>query len=71
VELLSEAQLITAGDVPVKVRITDQGGGIGRLIYRIDGIEFEGRMVGIAADGTDSRTFTLPPQPGPREITVT
>ena len=70
VELLSEAQITTAGDVPVKVRIKDQGGGIGRLIYRIDGIEFEGRMVGIAADGTDSRTFTLPPQQGQREITV-
>ena len=70
VELLSEAQITTAGDVPVKVRIKDQGGGIGRLIYRIDGIEFEGRMAGIAADGTDSRTFTLPPQQGQREITV-
>ena len=70
VELLSDAQITTAGDVPVKVRIKDQGGGIGRLIYRIDGIEFEGRMVGIAADGTDSRTFTLPPQQGQREITV-
>jgi WD40 repeat protein len=70
VELLSEAQITTAGDVPVKVRIQDQGGGIGRLIYRIDGIEFEGRMAGTAADGTDSRTFTLPPQQGQREITV-
>ena len=70
VELLSDAQITTAGDVPVKVRIKDQGGGIGRLIYRIDGIEFEGRMVGITADGTDSRTFTLPPQQGQREITV-
>jgi WD40 repeat protein len=70
VELLSDAQITTAGDVPVKVRIKDQGGGIGRLIYRIDGVEFEGRMVGSAADGTDSRTFTLPPQPGQREITV-
>jgi WD40 repeat protein len=70
VELLSDAQITTAGDVPIKVRITDRGGGIGRLIYRIDGIEFEGRMVGIAADGTDSRTFTLPPQQRSREITV-
>ena len=70
VKLLSDAQLTTAGDVPVKVRIKDQGGGIGRLIYRIDGIEFEGHMVGIAADGTDSRTFTLPPQQGQRKITV-
>jgi hypothetical protein len=68
--LLSDAQITTAGDVPVKVRIKDQGGGIGRLIYRIDGIEFEGRMAGIAADGTDSRTFTLPPQQEQREITV-
>ena len=70
VELLSDAQITTAGEVPVKVRLKDQGGGIGRLIYRIDGIEFEGRMVGIAANGTDSRTFTLPPQQGRREITV-
>ena len=41
VELLSEAQIMTAGEVLVKVRIKDQGGGIGRLIYRIDGIEFK------------------------------
>jgi WD40 repeat protein len=70
VELLSEAQITTAGDVLVKVRIKEQGGGIGRLIYRIDGSEFKGRMAGVAADGTDSRTFTLPPQPGQREIMV-
>jgi WD40 repeat protein len=29
VELLSDAQITTAGDVPVKVRIKDQGGGLG------------------------------------------
>jgi hypothetical protein len=70
VELLSDAQITTAGEVPVKVRIKDQGGSIGRLIYRIDGIELQGRMGGIAADGTDSRTFPLPRQQGQHEITV-
>ena len=64
VELLSEAQITTTGDVPIKVHITDQGGGIGRLIYRIDGIEVEGRSAGGAGVGTDSRTFTLPPNKG-------
>jgi len=72
VELLSDAQITTTGDVPIKVRITDQGGGIGRLIYRIDGIEVEGRMAAPLPSGkTDSRILSLPPQPRQREITVT
>jgi WD40 repeat protein len=63
VELLSPAIVETDGEIPVKVKVSDQGGGIGRLIYRIDGVEIEGRPVdiGVAADGTASRLFPLAP----------
>jgi hypothetical protein len=69
IELLSDAEITTAGEVRVKVHIRDQGGGVSRLNYRIDGTELEGRMVGVVADGTESRSFPL--APGRREITVT
>ena len=71
VELLSDAQVTTDGEVMVKVRVKDQGGGVGRPIYRIDGIELQGRAAGIFADGTESRSFTLPQGQLQREITVT
>ena len=71
VELLSDAQVTTDGEVVVKVRVKDQGGGVGPLIYRIDGIELQGRAAGIFADGTESRSFTLPQGQLQREIIVT
>ena len=70
-ELLSDAKLTTDGEVVVKVRVKDQGGGVGALIYRIDGIELQGRAAGTFADGTESRSFTLPQGQLQREITVT
>jgi len=60
VELLSQAQVETDGEVQVRVRVRDQGGGAGRVIYRIDGVEQQGRQVGTVADGTESAIFTLP-----------
>jgi WD40 repeat protein len=58
-ELLSNAEITTEGEVLVRVRVSDQGGGIGRLIYRIDGVELEGRMGGVVGEGTESRSFPL------------
>jgi len=69
VQLLSEPNVRSDGDVSVKVKVRDEGGGVGRLIYRIDGVELKGRPVGVAAGGTESRVFSLPK--GRREITVT
>ena len=60
VELLSPARVSTDGEVQVKVRVSYPGGGTGRVIYRIDGVEQQGRAVGVFADGTESQTFTLP-----------
>jgi hypothetical protein len=70
VELLSEPQITTAGDVTVTVRITDQGGGIGRLISRIDDSEVASRMAGPPTPITDKRTITLPVSDGKHEITI-
>ena len=47
-------------EVVVQVRVTDQGGGIGRLNFYIDGQLQQGRQAGIAADGTERRSFALP-----------
>jgi WD40 repeat protein len=69
-ELLSDANVTTNGEMIVKVKVRDQGGGIGRLIYRIDGVEQQGRISGQFADGTDSRSFTLPQGANRRVITV-
>ncbi len=71
VELLSPAQLETEGEVQVRVRVRDQGGGTGRVIYRLDGVELEGRQAGVFADGTESRTFSLPRGGQARETTTT
>lgn len=68
VKLLSDAEITTDGEVAVKVHVDDRGGGIGRLIYRIDGIELAGRQAVVVTDGTESRTFSL--SPGRRELTV-
>jgi WD40 repeat protein len=70
VELLSDTEVTTDSEVTVKVRVKDRGGGVGQLIYRIDDVELQGRIAGpMGADGTESRSFTLPQ--GPRAITVT
>ena len=52
VELLSPAEAQTEGEYELKVRVKDQGGGVGRLIYRIDGVEVQGRQSGIPSGET-------------------
>lgn len=48
-------------EVTVQVRVTNQGGGIGRLNFYVDGQLQQGRQAGMASDGTETRTFALPP----------
>lgn len=63
-ELLSAPEARqTMPDYTLKFKVDDQGGGIGRLIYRIDGAALEGRPVGIGIPGRDpiSRRFDLAP----------
>lgn len=68
VQLLSPAHVATELDAQVRVRV--DGSAPARLIYRVDGIELEGRPVDIggAADGSVSRRFAL--SAGRREISV-
>ena len=63
-ELLSPAQVTQSGeDVVLQFKVTDQGGGIGQIIYRINEREIEGRPEGIppVGSGQVSRRFSLAP----------
>jgi hypothetical protein len=71
IELLSPAQIDSEGEYLLKARFKDQGGGIGRFIYRIDGVEIEGRPADIPGAGADTvgRRFSL--APGRRVVSLT
>ena len=70
-ERLSPAESQSEGDFVLSFRATDRDGGIGRIVYRVDGIESAGREVGIPlpGSGTLNRRFEL--SPGRHEITTT
>jgi len=54
VELLSPAEVESEdGEVEIEVRVTDRGGGIGRLRYLVGDREIEGRSIGIGIPGKD------------------
>jgi WD40 repeat protein len=53
VELLSVEPAGGVGEFRVKVRISDQGGGIGQAKFRVDGKEIAGRMANIPMAGGD------------------
>jgi len=67
-ELLSPAESDSDGTFVLHARVKNRGGGIGHVVYRIDGAEIQGRAVGIPVPGSDtlSRQFNLPP--GTHEI---
>jgi WD40 repeat protein len=70
-ELVSPAESDSNGNFVLQVRVKNRGGGIGRVVYRIDGAAIEGRPVGIPVPGSDtvSRAFDL--APGRHQITQT
>jgi WD40 repeat protein len=68
VELLSNANVQAEEEVTVSVRIKEQGGGVGGVVFYVDGQPQSGRQAGAFAEGTVSRTFPLPP--GVRRIEV-
>ena len=71
-ELLSPAQVTQSGeDFVLNFRVTDQGGGIGQIVYRINGREIEGRPEGIppVGSGQVNRRFSL--APGRHVVTAT
>jgi len=69
VELLSPSATISSdGDYLLQVRVKNRGGGIDRLIYRIDGVEVAGRPADIPVPGTDRVSRRFPLAPGPHEV---
>jgi hypothetical protein len=70
-ELLSPPDSQTAGDFTLQFRAKNRGGGVGRVVYRIDGVEIEGRPVDIRLPGSDvmNRTFDL--GPGQHQVSAT
>ena len=61
VEVLSGFDVSGEESVTIRVRVRDQGGGVGGLIFYVDGRPQSGRQAGGFADATESRTFDLPP----------
>jgi hypothetical protein len=70
-ELLSPAESQSQGDFILQFRVKNRGGGTGRVVYRVDGVEIEGRPVDIPLSGHDvsNRRFDL--SPGRHQISAT
>ena len=62
VELLTGPEVTGVEEVTITVRVKDQGGGVGGLVFYVDGQPQTGRQAGLPADGTESRTFAGPPR---------
>lgn len=60
IELLSPSQISVLGPVEVKIKVRDDGGGIARFRYRVDGVEIEGRVLSAGGVEQQSRSFDLP-----------
>ncbi len=61
-ELLSEANSSqNSSDYTVKFTVNDQGGGIGNIVYKVNGSVIDGRSMGIGIPGRDplNRRFSL------------
>jgi len=69
--LVSPAESQSQGDFEFRFKVTDAGGGIGRVVYRIDGVEIQGRGAGpvLPGQGVQNRRFDL--GPGPHEVSAT
>jgi WD40 repeat protein len=59
--LLSSPESDSGGDYRLQFRVVDRGAGVGRVVYRIDGIEIEGRAAAPMGLDTVGRQFDLPP----------
>ena len=70
-ELLSPADSQSPGAFEFQLRAKDQGGRIGRVVYKVDGIEIEGRPIAPRLPGQDvlNRRFDL--SPGRHEVSAT
>ena len=68
VELLSKSEVSEEDEVTITVRVKDQGGGVGNVIFYVDEQPQVGRQASVVSDDTVSRTFALPPGARARRI---
>jgi WD40 repeat protein len=57
--LLSPAQAESTGDYAIKLKVQDQGGGVARIVYKIDGVERHSRPADIPGPDDYSDTIAL------------
>jgi WD40 repeat protein len=69
--LVSPAESQSQGDFEFQFKVTDAGGGIGRVVYRIDGVPMQGRDAGIALPGQGNLNRRFDLGPGPHEVSAT
>jgi hypothetical protein len=72
--LVSPVESQSQGDFEFRFKVSDSGGGIGRVVYRVDGVESEeigarGAGIALPGQGVQNRRFDL--GPGPHEISAT
>jgi WD40 repeat protein len=71
IELISAPEATVAGDYLLQFRIKDMGGGHGRIVYRIDGAEIEGRAaIDIRGTTGDTNSRYLPIAGGEHTVSV-
>jgi hypothetical protein len=70
IELISPEQATVTGDYLLQFRIKDMGGGRGRIVYRIDGAEIEGRAIDIRGTAADANNRYIPTANGAHTVTV-
>lgn len=70
IDLLSPATSQSDGEFDLKFRIQNKGGGIGRIVYEIDGAPIEGRAVGIPGLGPNTYSAKIPLPPGHHLLTA-
>ena len=71
IELISPAQATVEGEYLLQFRLKDMGGGLGRVVYRVDGREIQGRGgADIAGTGTDVIKRYIPVANGSSMLTV-
>lgn len=70
IELVSASRSEAADNYMLQFRVKDLGGGRGRIVYRIDGVEIEGRAVEIAGIGGDTINRYIPVGSGAHTLTV-
>jgi Caspase domain len=70
IELVSPTVADATDEYLLQFRVKDQGGGHGRVVTRIDGVEIEGRSVEISGSGADTINRSIPIGSGTHTLTI-